>query len=271
MNSFLLVYFHYKFSSSGEESLTSHEIFLEKAITDSIIPKVMRSVLSSAPTNFEPFMRLPLELRHMIWDLSKYDPRTISPGSRLSKNRYCLNSLTHQPLPAVPAGLQVHQESRYHFLKTYQALSYRFWKRQMTVYIDPKIDILFLNPPSVHDPQAARAIIERGTWEYQHRPSWIRISLDWPHIALYPTLKEVVVQLNDDPDCEWNKRNWSEETRWAVISVGKPDHWVKVNKIDRFFCATRGEDGELLLPGKRSEDESRLRWTDGYVLRRIEQ
>jgi hypothetical protein len=269
MNSFLLVYFHYKFSSSGEERLTSHEIFLEKAITDSSIPKVMQSVLSSAPTTFEPFMRLPLELRLMIWDLSKYDPRTISPGSSVSKNRYCLNSLTHQPLPAVPAGLQVHQESRYHFLKTYQALFYCFWKRQMTFYIDPKIDILFLNPPSVHDPHAARANIERGTWEYQHGPSWISFSLDWPHIALYPTLKEVVVQLRHAPYCEWNRENWSEEKRWTEISAGKPDHWVKSNKIDRFFCATRVEGGEL--PGKRSEDESRLRWTDGYVFRRIEQ
>ena len=213
-------------------------------------------------------MRLPLELRLMIWDLSKYDPRIIFAGLSNTRKRYCLNSLTHQPLPTLPAGLQVHQESRYHFLKTYQVLFSFFWGGEPAFYIDPKVDILFLDRFSVHDGPTDRATIERVTWDYYPGQPWLT-SFEWSRMALYPSLKEVVVQLSHDPRCDWSDGNWSEETRWAVTSVGKPDHWVKGNKIDRFFCATRGEDGEL--PGKRSEDESRLRWTDGYVFRRIEQ
>jgi hypothetical protein len=270
MNSFLLVYFHYKFSSSGEESLTSPEIFLEKAITDSIILKVMQSVLSSAPTTFELFMRLPLELRLMIWDLSKYDPRIIFAGSMSPQHRYCLNSLTYQPLPALPAGFQVHQESRRHFLKTYQALFFFSRGGGTTLYINPKVDMLLFYTISVDDPPADKATIERMAWHYGG-PAWLIFGPKWSHIAIYPALKEVVILWSHDLDCEWNLGHWSEERRWAEMSVGKPDHWVKGNKIDRFFCATKGEDGELPLPGKRSEDESRLRWSDGYVFRRIEQ
>jgi hypothetical protein len=267
MNSFLLDYFYYKFSNLGEESLTVPEIFLEKALTDSTIPKVMQSVLSSGPTTFEPFMRLPRELRLMIWDLSKYDPRIIFAGSKY-ESQYCLNSLTHQPLPALPAGLQVHQESRYHFLKTYQALFYCFLRSQMTIYIDPKVDILFHYSTSDYKPSVDRAIIERVTWEYSPQSSWPNSSFDWPDIALYPALKEVVVQLSHDLDDEWNLGNWSEEERWTDLGTGKPDHWVKGAKIDRFFCAT-GYVGER--PGKWSTDENLLYWNYGYVFRRIEQ
>jgi hypothetical protein len=224
MNSVLpLDYFHHNFSNSGEESLTVPGIFMEKATTNSIIPKVTRSALSSGPTTFEPFMRLPPELRLMIWDFSKYDPRIISAGLRSSQDRYCLNSLTHQPSPALPAGLQVHQESRYHFLKTYQALFYCFLRSQMTIYIDPKVDILFHYSTSDYKPSVDRAIIERVTWKYSPRPPWPTASFDWHDIALYPALKEVVIQLSHDPHSEWNRGNWSEEKRWTKISTGKPD------------------------------------------------
>jgi hypothetical protein len=138
----------------------------------------------------------------------------------------------------------------------------------MTIYIDPKVDILFHYSTSDYKPSVDRAIIERVTWKYSPRPPWPTASFDWHDIALYPALKEVVIQLSHDPHSEWNRGNWSEEKRWTKISTGKPDHWVKGAKIDKFFCATGYYEER---PGKWSKDKRRLQWSDGYVFRRIEQ
>lgn len=95
--------------------------------------EIGKSYLSSFPL----FQTLPLELRTKIWQSSL-------PTARLVEIRY-LNMPCHFPMPRLPTALlHVSQEAREVALKRYRPL-YRMSSPLPLIYIDPNIDILFVN------------------------------------------------------------------------------------------------------------------------------
>lgn len=88
-------------------------------------------------STFSLFSSLPLELRTKIWQSSL-------PGTRLVETRF-LNMPCHFPTPRLPTPLlHVSQEAREVALKRYRPL-YRLSSPLPLIYIDPNVDILFVN------------------------------------------------------------------------------------------------------------------------------
>ncbi|KAN0114819.1 hypothetical protein V8E51_004363 [Hyaloscypha variabilis] len=83
------------------------------------------------------FPDLPLELRTKIW-------HSALPGIRLVETRF-VNRPCHFPVPTLPTPLlHVSQEAREVALKRYRPL-YRLSSPLPLIYIDPNVDILFIN------------------------------------------------------------------------------------------------------------------------------
>ena len=83
------------------------------------------------------FSGLPFELRIKIWQASL-------PGVRLVETRF-VNMPCHFPVPSLPTPLlHVSQEAREAALRRYRPL-YRLSSTLPLIYIDPSIDILFIN------------------------------------------------------------------------------------------------------------------------------
>jgi len=83
------------------------------------------------------FSTLPFELRIKIWQASL-------PGTRVVETRF-VNMPCHFPVPSLPTPLlQVSQEAREVALRRYRPL-YRLSSTLPLIYIDPNIDILFIN------------------------------------------------------------------------------------------------------------------------------
>jgi hypothetical protein len=88
-------------------------------------------------STFSLFQSLPVELRAKIWEASL-------PGPRLVETRF-LNMRCHLPTPRLPTPLlHISQEAREVALRSYRPL-YRLSSPLPLIYIDPNVDILFVN------------------------------------------------------------------------------------------------------------------------------
>ena len=104
---------------------------------------------STAPENtFTYFLKLPLELRQNIWDVSL-------PLQRVVKVFYHQERDTYTSAARIPTALHVCKESRQQALKVYQ-LSFKSTTGEARVYFNFECDVLHIDMDGVGSPRIPR-------------------------------------------------------------------------------------------------------------------
>ncbi|KAK8879782.1 hypothetical protein PGQ11_001076 [Apiospora arundinis] len=214
--------------------------------------------------SFHNFMKLPIELREMIWKLSL--PRQFI---RVRPSGYIF-------VPRPPVLLQVCQESRNLMMKIGRPCYFDTWtKSPSSLWLNPAIDVLYYTPYSTAGLPERHPIFERNLFNTVERVTLDRNNLFDFMNDVAPTmlsLKEVLVVLGDKGSVfsgnYWTSPTWQRqvfgEENWRLVHLdGNEDN---KNAINRLICFLyRGKGGTAFgkaLDQAHEEYKDGKTWTD---------